>query len=61
MEKEQVIKTEDLCARCRFSFEEWCRYRGDCRGCENYCALDCRCLRVKKNTPCPYFDERGSQ
>ena len=56
------IKSEDLCARCVYSFYRHCieEMQGNCVG----CVMDdtgkpggCKCLAIKPNTPCPYFDE----
>ena len=62
MEKEQVIKTADLCYRCKYSALDWCPGK-DCLKCESYIEVGggrckCRCLTIKHNTPCPYFDEK---
>ena len=56
------IKTYDLCDRCKYGG----RYGGDCYKCRvgyvnKSCSLlsvfGCRCLWIKQNTPCPYFEE----
>lgn len=59
MEKEQVIKTEDLCERCRFAFAEWCRGRR-CYECNMDGDGVCLCTTIARNTPCPYFAEGGT-
>ena len=56
------IKSNDLCARCRFEFFRHCegKMRGNCFGCVmNYFenTSECKCLTIKENTPCPYFVE----
>ena len=56
------IKTEDLCERCIFSFELHCsaKMHGNCTGCvmdETGRPGGCKCLTVRRNTPCPYFEE----
>lgn len=49
------IKTADLCERCVYGL--MCYVYFDCRGCP--CVEDgwCRCIMIKNNTPCPYFEE----
>ena len=57
------IKSADLCNRCRFESKRHCsRMRNDCSDCDmniiSRCSPgDCKCLTVKWNTPCPYFEE----
>ena len=56
------IKSADLCARCVYNYYRHCRDKM-----ENFCAgcvMDatgkpggCKCLAIKPNTPCPYFEE----
>lgn len=51
------IKTVDLCERCEY---------GRCGGrvacslgslCPLYSVFGCKCERIGRNTPCPYFQE----
>ncbi len=54
------IKSADLCERCAYSFERFCRAqgrRGGCPKCEMMDGKTCKCLTVDFNTPCPYFEE----
>ena len=55
------IKSKDLCEKCKFNFDRWCSgvRAVNCTGCEHRTEdkKKCRCLTVKKNTPCPFFGE----
>ena len=53
------IKSADLCARCRYNFCRHCseEAQGNCFICVMNDIVDCKCLGIKPNTPCPYFEE----
>ena len=56
------IKSADLCARCRYTFYRHCseEMQGNCVSCFMYDTGKpggCKCLTIKPNTPCPYFEE----
>ena len=55
------IKSADLCERCFYSFERFCLPQGKMYGGCPSCKMDngdaCKCLTIKENTPCPYFEE----
>lgn len=51
------IKTKDLCARCEYAYERCAAFKS-CDDCAHKDKDDaCLCLKVRKNTPCPYFKE----
>lgn len=53
-----MIKTPDLCERCVYSVEH-CKALEVCNACP-MCSAEtgrCKCLTIKHNTPCPYFEE----
>lgn len=55
-----VIKSKDLCDRCKFTYEPYCNAMngGKCNDCENLSEDGmCLCTTIRKNTPCPYFRE----
>ena len=56
------IKSADLCARCVYDYYRhcMCKMLGNCAD----CVMDatgkpggCKCLAIKPNTPCQYFEE----
>lgn len=50
------IKTADLCERCKHSSN--CKNYDYCHGCPMKLAyVECYCMTIKMNTPCPYFEE----
>ena len=50
------IKTADLCERCKHSSN--CKNYDYCHGCPMKLAyVECACMMIKMNTPCPYFVE----
>lgn len=56
------IKSADLCSRCRYTFYRYCseEMQGNCVSCVMYATGNpggCKCLDIKPNTPCPYFEE----
>lgn len=51
------IKTADLCERCMYNAAH-CEIVGCNESCKMFSVFDCRCFRIKPNTPCPYFEER---
>ena len=52
------IKTPDLCERCVHSTERCCYSTvGFCPMCLSQETDGCKCLTIKPNTPCPYFEE----
>lgn len=52
------IKTADLCERCVYSADRTCDTHFDCHECPCLTADGrCRCLGIKGNTPCPYFED----
>lgn len=56
------IKSADLCNRCRYAFDRHCseKMQGNCAGCVmdvTWKLRGCKCLTIKVNTPCPYFEE----
>ena len=55
------IKSADLCERCFYSFERFClpqeKMYGGCPSCKMDNGDICKCLTIKENTPCPYFEE----
>ena len=56
------IKSADLCARCRYIFYRYCggEMQRNCVSCVMYDTGEpggCKCLKIKPNTPCPYFEE----
>lgn len=55
--QENIIKTADLCERCRYSAQNTCDRYFDCGKCECYRDNACICLGIKPNTPCPFFSE----
>ena len=52
------IKTADLCERCAYN-RVWCNVSSgiSCAICEMHDGDRCKCLTIKENTPCPYFEE----
>lgn len=53
------IKTDDLCDRCEYGR---CKVKTSkhfqCGAlCPLYSAFGCKCERIRRNTPCPYFRE----
>ena len=53
---ENHIKSVDLCARCTHSSN--CKKYDYCHGCTMKLAyVECYCMMIKMNTPCPYFEE----
>ena len=52
------IKSADLCNRCAYN-RVWCNVSSSisCNICEMYDGGRCKCLDIKPNTPCPYFEE----
>lgn len=54
------IKTKDLCDQCEHAYER-CVSSKSCDDCGHKDKDDvCLCLKVRKNTPCPYFKEANS-
>lgn len=54
------IKSEELCARCVYMRNCRKEFPEPCLLCAMFCYSDtgfCKCLSIKKNTPCPYFKE----
>ena len=56
VKKNNRLKSQDLCDRCRYSFKRHCEKHG-CRACIMYGENRCICTTIRKNTPCPYFKE----
>lgn len=55
------IKSADLCERCVYSYDTHCSGK-NCLDCERRLpGGNCKCLSVKKNTPCPDFKEKGEK
>ena len=50
------IKSAELCERCVYGFDRYCIERG-CNGCEMSVDGKCKCIGIRENTPCPYFEE----
>lgn len=51
-----LIKTPDLCDKCARQRE--CKSRTDCTSpakCSMYWYWGCKCEKIQKNTPCPYY------
>ena len=56
------IKSAELCDRCVYTFYRHCsdEILGDCVRCVMYDTGKpggCKCLTIKPNTPCPYFEQ----
>lgn len=62
------IKTEDLCARCRYGFYNNCFVRdAPCAKCPRYDpgapsdgwrnVKTCQCMQIREGDTCPYFEE----
>ncbi len=65
MPEDIYIKSDDLCDRCAFGFEQ-------CRGACDLCAMRtknqpggtcmaCLCFQIAPYTPCPYFKEATNE
>lgn len=50
------IKTADLCERCVYGFDRYCTEHG-CNGCARSVDGKCKCIDIRENTTCPYFEE----
>ena len=53
------IKTVDLCERCEYGADHKCKGIS-CNGCDLYIGsgkINCECLLITNNTPCPHFKE----
>ena len=50
------IKSAELCERCVYGFDRYCTEHG-CNGCERSVDGKCKCIGIRENTPCPYFEE----
>lgn len=52
------IKSADLCERCFYSLTRCLSSSIACTtACGMYDGGRCKCLDIKPNTPCPYFEE----
>lgn len=55
-----LVKSKDLCEKCKFTHRPHCKAMngGRCDDCENLNEENvCLCTTIRRNTPCPYFDE----
>lgn len=61
MDSRNTVKSKDLCDQCKYTYEEGCRAQrdGTCAGCDHTEGDKCLCDTIRRNTPCPYFDEYG--
>lgn len=60
MNTRNLIKSVDLCDRCKFTHEPYCAVKsgGECTDCTNITEdAHCQCDTVAMNTPCQFFDE----
>lgn len=50
------IKTLALCNRCKFAFNIHC-VEYACTDCKQNDGNGCKCVKIKKGEPCPYFED----
>lgn len=49
------IKTQELCEKCKYSFQPWC-FKNDCPTCPQHSlSLHCKCLTIAKGENCPDY------